>query len=162
MLAIPRNQYFYALFRAHSNVQCILIRYARERASIEQGIGELRSVVCESSKRQWREEFQPFGSKYWVAASRLLDGNNRATERKLRIGALPPILCEFLMRSGNQITAGFGDEIADDRGFDVDALFHFDILPRLMRGETLEIPAAQNGHFLGDISWKTLVLHRRY
>jgi hypothetical protein len=152
MLAIPRNQYFYTLLRAHCDVQRVLIRYARERGSIEQGIGELRSFLCKSSKRQWREEFQPLGSKYRVAASRLLDGNNRATERKLRIGALPPILCKFLVRSGNQITTRFGNEIADDRSFDVDARFHYDILPRLVRGEKLEIPAAQNGHFLGDIS----------
>jgi hypothetical protein len=54
------------------------------------------------------------------------------------------------------MSAWAGRNVRNNRGFDVDAWIHCDILPLLVRGEKLEIHAAQNGHFLTRFIQKNL------
>lgn len=102
-------------------MNCVRLRLAWNSSRTDKSTCKLSNLIAEEEYGGFGEKLQPTRRRLTIAASALAF-NGWGNYQFVGLAAmLPPIDCKVLASLCDGIPAGPGGEVAEDRGFDVDA-----------------------------------------
>ena len=127
MPAIPSQQVFYAVGGCHGNVRRITSRLFRKYAGIQDRFCQILGIRRGRQHIERFDDLEPLVDLGLVADRDFVDDNRRNNTPKLVSTQLPPLPRQLLMCRDDQIARGDRNEVADERGFEIDR-FHLTLL----------------------------------
>jgi hypothetical protein len=89
------------------DVQGVSRRFHRNRALVYEGLSQANGIIAYLQHPETCDSFKPTTGQPWIACRRLLNYQLGYEEPKPRSLA-PPLTCDTLMSSHDQIAAGLG------------------------------------------------------
>src|SRR5712692_1259354 len=125
VLAIPGKQIVNRVYRRHGNVCSVANDVRRKNTSSHDGLRQRIGVIGDRQSRQPADDCEPLLNFRRIADRGLIDDDLGDRTLKLAPSIRPPVLGGLLVPRDNHVATWTSNQVADERGFQVDR-FHAD------------------------------------